>query len=304
MGSADAVPGVSGGTIALIAGIYGRLIAMITKVTPRRLWTLFLSMKPYGGDGSSPDTSEVWRELDGWFGLTLVTGIATAVVVVTRLVHIASQTRPTLLFGFFFGLIAASAVVLVRELEISTWFQMTAAVAGFVIAFVLSGSGTFLEAGGLFIVFLSGAVAVSAMILPGVSGALLLIILGQYTYLSTTLTRFVDSIAAYITGGSPASIGETGAVVLAFVLGGIVGLFTVARLVRRALERNQTATMAFLIALVVGALRAPVERVRVEVGFSVEVAVMFTLAALAGAVALLALDRYAIELDLDTVSQR
>ena len=304
MGSADAVPGVSGGTIALIAGVYGRLIAMITAVTPRRLWSLLRALVPYNGRFSARDASAVWEELDGWFGLALVTGVVTAVIVVTRVVHVASRNSPTLLFGFFFGLIAASAVILIREIEISTSFQVGAAVAGFAIAFLLSGSGTFLRSGGLLVVFASGVVAVSAMILPGVSGSLLLIILGQYTYMSTTLTRFVDGLAAPLTGGSTVSVAETGTVVLTFVVGGLIGLFTVSRLVRRSLERNRRATMAFLVALVVGALRAPVESVRADVGFSTDVAVTFTAAAVVGAVFLLVLDRYAIDLDLDTVESR
>ncbi len=304
MGSADAVPGVSGGTVALIAGVYGRLIAMITAVTPARLWSLLRALVPYDGRVSSADASAVWDELDGWFGVALVFGVLTAVVAVTRAVHVASRNSPTLLFGFFFGLIAASAVILVREIEVATPFQAGAALVGFVLAFLLSGSGTFLRTGGLLVVFASGAVAVSAMILPGVSGSLLLIILGQYTYLSTTLTRFVDGLVAPLTGGPTDQVVDTGTVVLVFALGGLLGLFTVSRLVRRALERNRRATMAFLVALVVGALRAPVERVRVDVGFSAEVAVSFTTAAVVGGVALLILDRYFIDLDLDTVESR
>jgi putative membrane protein len=300
MGSADAVPGVSGGTVALIAGIYGRLIGMVTAVTPRRVWRLLRAVAPYDGSVSGREASTVWGELDGWFGLALAAGVVTAVIVVTRVVHVVSRTNPTLLFGFFFGLIAASAVILIRELEVTTAFQAGAATVGFAVAFVLSGSATVLGGGGSLVVFVSGAVAVSAMILPGVSGSLLLVVLGQYTRLSTALTRFVDALAASATG-APADLTEHGTVVAAFVAGGLVGLFTVSRAVRFALDRNRRATMAFLVALVVGALRAPVERVGTEVGFSVDVAVAFALAAAVGAIALLLLDRYAVDLDLDTV---
>lgn len=301
MGSADAVPGVSGGTIALIAGVYGRLIGMVTAVTPGRLWRLVAAVVPYNGRVSAHEASTVWDELDGWFGLALVTGVVTAVVVVTRVVHVASRTNPTLLFGFFFGLIAASAVVLLRELRVETPFQAGVGVAGFVVAFALSGSATLLTGGGLVVVFAAGAVAVSAMILPGVSGSLLLVVLGQYTRLSTTLTRFVDALAATATGPNADGLAENGTVVAVFLAGGLVGLFTVSRVVRRALDRNRRATMAFLVALVVGALRAPVERVGTEVGFTTDVTMAFSLAAAVGAVALLLLDWYAVDLDLDTV---
>ncbi|MCX2818925.1 DUF368 domain-containing protein [Haladaptatus sp. F3-133] len=301
MGSADAVPGVSGGTIALIAGIYGRLIRMVTAITPGRLLGLLGALVPYNGRVSVQDAVGVWDELDGWFGLALATGVVTAVVVVTRVVHVASRNSPTLLFGFFFGLIAASAVILVRELTVATAFQASMAVTGFAVAFLLSGSSTFLSAGGLLVVFASGAIAVSAMILPGVSGSLLLVVLGQYTRMSTTLTRFVDALAGVVTGGTADRLTQHAAVVGTFVVGGLVGLFTVSRVVRYALDRNRRATMAFLVALVVGALRAPVERVGTEVGFTTDVALAFASAAVVGAVALLLLDWYAIDLDLETV---
>lgn len=301
MGSADAVPGVSGGTIALIAGVYGRLIGMVTSVTPGRLLRLLGAVTPYDGRISRRKALEVWDELDGWFGISLVTGVLVAVVTVTRIVHVTSRSNPTLLFGFLFGLIAASAIVLLRELEVETVFQAGIGIVGFVVAFLLSGSATFLEGGGLIVFFASGAVAVSAMILPGVSGSLLLVILGQYTRLSTTLTRFIDALAATATGANADGLSDHAAVVGTFAIGGLVGLFTVSRVIRFALDRNPLATMTFLVALVVGALRAPVERVSAEVGFSTDVAISFALAASVGTAALLLLDWYAVDLDLDTV---
>lgn len=301
MGSADAVPGVSGGTIALIAGIYGRLIGMITAITPERLWHLLDAVIPYNGSVSVREALAVWEDIDGWFGLSLAIGLVTAVIVVTRLVHIANQNYPTLLFGFFFGLIAASAIVLLRELKIATAFQAATAVIGFVIAFLLSGPVEFLEGGGLIVVFSAGGIAVSAMILPGISGSLLLVILGQYTRMSTTLSQFIDGLSRVITGGPVGQLADLATVVVTFILGGLVGLFTISRVVRRSLDRNRRATMAFLVALVVGALRAPVERVQSEVGFSTDVVIAFAGAAVVGAIVLLVLDWYAVDLDLDTV---
>ncbi|WP_254271984.1 DUF368 domain-containing protein [Haloarcula marina] len=301
MGSADAVPGVSGGTIALIAGIYGRLIAMITAITPERVWTFLGAFVPTDGRVSVREALAVWEEIDGWFGLALAIGVFTAIIVVTRIVHVASEEVPTLLFGFFFGLIAASAIVLLRELHIETAFQAAAGVVGFGIAFLLSGPVAFLDGGGLLVVFVAGAVAVSAMILPGISGSLLLVILGQYTRMSTTLSTFVDSLAGLVTGGSLAQTIQSGTVVVTFVLGGLVGLFTISRAVRRALDRNRRATMAFLVALVVGALRAPISEVQSTAGFSADTLLAFAAAALVGAVALLLLDWYAVDLDLDSV---
>jgi putative membrane protein len=301
MGSADAVPGVSGGTIALIAGIYGRLIAMITAITPDRIVGLLRALTPLDGGFDPGGALRIFEEVDGWFGLALVGGVGTAVIVVTRLVHELNQAYPTLLFGFFFGLIAASAVVLVRELSVESAFQVAAAVVGFAIAFFLSGPVSFLESGGLVVVFVAGAVAVSAMILPGISGSLLLVILGQYTRMSDALSNFLSSLAGLVTGGSPAQVVELGTVVVTFIAGGLVGLFTISRVVRRALDHNRRATMAFLVALVVGALRAPVQEVSDTAGFTTDVLVAFALAAVVGAGFLLVLDWYAVDLDLDTI---
>ena len=301
MGSADAVPGVSGGTIALIAGIYGRLIAMINAITPDRLVTLLTALSPLHGGVEFREALGIFDEVDGWFGLALVAGVGLAVVLITRAVSILADETPALLFGFFFGLIAISAVILLRELSFHSWLQLAAGVVGFIIAFLLSGEFTFLESGSLVVVFVAGAVAVSAMILPGISGSLFLIILGQYERMSDTLSRFIDALLAPVTGGSSATLVADATVVVTFIAGGLVGLFTISRVVRRALDRNRPATMAFLVALVVGALRAPVVETQSKVGLSTDVVVAFAAAAVVGSVFLLALDWYAVDLDLDSV---
>ncbi|MFB6142945.1 MAG: DUF368 domain-containing protein [Halorientalis sp.] len=298
MGSADAVPGVSGGTIALIAGIYERLVTAITAVTPRRVVGFLAALVPFVGDGGFRDAVGVVEEVDGWFLLALLGGVVTAVVVVTRVVHWADRTHPVVLFGFFFGLIAASAVVLLRAITVRTAGAALAGVVGFLVAFLLSGATEVLTGGGLLVVFAAGTVSVSAMILPGISGSLLLVILGQYTRLSAALSRFVDGLVAAASGGALDT--DAGTVVVTFVLGGLVGLVTVSRAVRAALDRNREATLAFLVALVVGGLRAPVERVR-EVGFSPTVLATFLGVAVVGAVAVLLLDWYAPDFEIEAI---
>jgi putative membrane protein len=300
MGSADAVPGVSGGTIALIAGIYGRLIGLVTAVTPDRIRRFLAALLPIGGINLSEALSVI-EEVDGWFGVALAAGVGVAVVSITHAVAVLSKQSPALLFGFFFGLIAASAVVLGRELTIETWRQAALAILGFIIAFLLSGPVAFLEGGGLIVVFIAGTVAVSAMILPGISGSLLLVILGQYTRMSTALSDFLSALAGVLTGGESSGLFELGSVVVTFIAGGLVGLFTISRVVRAALDRNRRATMAFLIALVVGALRAPIQEIHDSVGFSTDVALTFLGAAVVGVGVLLVLDWYAVDLDLDSV---
>ncbi|RXK46344.1 DUF368 domain-containing protein [Halorientalis pallida] len=301
MGSADAVPGVSGGTIALIVGIYERLITAITAVTPRAVLGFLKALTPLGGGISVRRAEAIFDDVDGWFLLILLTGILTAVVIVTRIVTVLNESAPVVLYGFFFGLIAASAVVLLRAISIRTVGAGVAAVAGFLLAFLMSGQAEELFGGGLPLVFVAGTVAVSAMILPGLSGSLILVILGQHARLSETLSTFVDGLAGLVTGGSVDAITGLGTIVVTFIAGGLVGLFTISRAVRYALNRNREVTLAFLVALVVGALRAPVATVRAEVGFTPEVAITFLGLSFVGAFVVLALDYYAADFEIEEI---
>jgi putative membrane protein len=297
MGTADAVPGVSGGTIALLAGIYDRLIDAVTGVTPDagvRAARAVLSR-------DAEAFLAVVEETDAVFLATLGVGLVSALVVVSRIVHYAEVNYPVALFGFFFGLILASALVLSRQISLDTTRHAAAAVAGFLVAFALSGNVELLAGQSLALTFLAGTVAISAMILPGVSGALILVVLGQYTYLTETLSTFTDAVLALATGGALDRVLDLALTVFTFVAGALVGLLTIARLVDRALEADRQTTMTFLVALVVGALRAPVNEIsgRDGLAWTNDVLVQFLVVAAIGAVLLFALDRYAVDIDLD-----
>jgi putative membrane protein len=255
MGTADAVPGVSGGTIALITGVYERLIGAITSVSPGRLRDLLSVVVP------GEDRLVGWRaavEMDLLFLVVLGTGVVTAVITVTRLVDVALETVPVLTFGFFFGLIAASAVVLWSDVHLDTRGRVAAAIAGFVFAFVISGRAAATFGHRPVVTFLSGAIAVSALVLPGISGSLILILLGQYEFMIGRLREAVDGVVAVVLGGTVPGLGPSLVTVVTFVCGALVGLFTTSHVVRWALSRRREATLAFLVSLIVGALRAPV----------------------------------------------
>lgn len=297
MGTADAVPGVSGGTIALIAGIYERLIRAIESITPTQIKRILLALVPLNNGTSIQQAYTIAEENDIPFIISLVVGIGTALLVVTRIVHIANQERPVLLFGFFFGLIAASSLILLRAVSIRTKFQALTGFTGFLLSILVSGSATMIHSEGLLIVFLAGSIASSAMILPGISGSLLLLILGQYTRMSTALTEFVNAVLSFATGGSFNRIASTATEVFTFVIGGLLGVVSISRVVRRALDSNRPATLSFLVAMVVGALRAPVQRVHESLGFSKHVLISFAIAAATGAVLLLALEKLAVDIE-------
>jgi len=259
MGAADSVPGVSGGTIAFITGIYERLITAITRLDPT---AVFLLTGVHRREGRRRFYDRL-LEMDVPFLLALGLGVVSAIVTVSRVMHAALQEAEALTFAFFFGLIAASAVVLYEHMAVDTPGRIAAAVAGFAIAFLVSGvtSGSDV-AHTVPIIFVAGSIAIVAMILPGVSGAFFLVLFGQYEYLTGVLTSFVDGVLAVVVGDRAiGSLADAATTVFTFGLGAILGLFTIAHLIRWALDNYRVATLSFLVSLMVGALRLPVERV-------------------------------------------
>ncbi|ELZ86153.1 hypothetical protein C453_10058 [Haloferax elongans ATCC BAA-1513] len=293
MGTADAVPGVSGGTIALITGIYERLISALTAITPARIQRVLSGI----ASTRREDALSALREIDVGFLLVLGAGIATAVITVTRVLDTAIDQYPVITFGFFFGLIGASAVVLYAQVSLDGPRQLAAAAAGFLLAFFASGTaGTALGHSPPATMF-AGAIAVSAMILPGISGSLLLLLLGQYEFMTGTLKTFVDALLDVVTGGPVAALVEPGAIVVAFISGALVGLFTIAHAVRWALEHYRRATLAFLVSLIVGALRAPIVKASEKLAegnqpWTAELIGIFAVTAVIGAALVLLVDRY------------
>ena len=293
MGMADAVPGVSGGTIALITGIYERLIAAITAIEPDRVLQVVAGVRPR-------DRGAAWaalEEMDALFLGALGVGVVTAVVAVTGAVEYAVHAYPVPTFGFFVGLIAASALVLAHTVSLDTPRRVAAALGGFALAFVVSGEAAAGLGHGLPVVFFAGSIAVSAMILPGISGSLILFILGQYTYMTETLGRVRDGVVGLVDGGDVAAVFDPAVVATVFVAGAVIGLFTVSHAVRYALEHARKATLAFLVALIVGALRAPflrIDRALAETGraWSPDVLAVVAATALAGGAVVILVERY------------
>ncbi|WP_367176317.1 DUF368 domain-containing protein [Haloarcula rubripromontorii] len=305
MGTADGIPGVSGGTIALLTGIYERLLAAIAAVTPSLVGNGVRAVSPLHGGISPTQIARVFDEVDGWFLLTLLGGISTAIILVGQAVEWANEHTPVLLFGVFFGFIGASAVILLRAAAIRTLPEVVAAIVGTVAAFVISGqSQALLETGSFPVLFVAGAIAISAMILPGLSGSLLLVILGQYTYMYTKLGDFLDGIGTAVTTGSLDTLVNASDEVAIFILGGLVGLLSVARIIRRALDAYHEITYAFLISLVLGALRAPVTTLNsaeYSVTWNVSTIQTFAMTALTGALIVFILDWYAVDIDLEAI---
>lgn len=306
MGIADMVPGVSGGTIALITGIYERLVTAITTLDPRVLGHAVRARDP---DSRTAFVTGLAR-MDLGFLLALGAGVGTAILAVSRIVEGVAETYPGATAAFFFGLIAASAIVLAGQIHLPTRQLMPIGVAGVTIAAGVTLVSAGIGSHALPIVFLSGMIAVSAMVLPGVSGAFFLLVLGQYYFMLETLNSFVDALVALPTGGSLTDVLPVAAVVVTFLAGAVVGLLSVAHVVRRALASHRAETLAFLVALMVGGLLLParqiVEAVSLPAPTGSPAAVVvdvgapllpILVAATLGAGAVLALDRYTDDLD-------
>jgi len=295
MGAADSVPGVSGGTIAFITGIYERLITAITSLDPR---VLTHARTIHTGEGRGALLADL-REMDLGFLLVLGLGVLSALIVVSRLVQTALAVARPQTFAFFLGLIAASAVVLYREVLVDTVARAGVALAGFTIAFVVSGvtQSSGLPNSPLF-VGVAGMIAITAMILPGISGAFFLLLLGQYDFLTATLTRFTDGLIGLLDGGSVATLTDPLVVVGSFAVGAVVGLLTISHAINWALETYREATLIFLVSLMAGALRLPAAEVAVSTDAWTPVAIATTaVAILAGAGGVLVLDHYTDDLD-------
>lgn len=226
MGAADLVPGVSGGTMAFILGIYRHLLDALHAIDLDFL-RLLLSLRWRAAFCSFP-----WQ-----FLASLGLGIATAILILSRPIHWALAEHPKLVWAFFFGLVLAS-VSLVRK-RILYWSPVLIVilVIAAVLMFYFVGLLPLETPHTPLLTFLSGAIAICAMILPGISGAFILVLLGKYRYILGALIS-LDFI-----------------ILLTFGAGCVVGLLSFSRLLRWLIARFHDPTIAALTGLMIGSLR-------------------------------------------------
>ena len=228
MGAADIVPGVSGGTIALITGIYERLLSAIVSADSDAL-TMALSGR----------WNALWHRIDGGFLSILLLGIVTAIFSMASGIHWLLTHYPQLLWSFFSGLILVSAVLLIRdEVTLNSFDRLAGYTLGVCIAVgaALMPPVSFLT--GLPGLFFAGAIAICAMILPGISGSFLLVLMGMYEQvLSAVKTLQVTELSVLAAGC-------------------VTGLLLFARLLQHCLQRYRALAMAFLSGVLMGSLVA------------------------------------------------
>lgn len=227
MGAADVVPGVSGGTIAFITGIYDELLGSLKKCGPSALLVL-----------SKEGPTALWQHINGTFLLTLFAGVLTSIFSLAQLITWLLKAYPIQIWSFFFGLVLVSAwhmgQQIYREWSIPSIITL---LVGTVLAWLIS-AGVPLAAHdiGLLTFFFAGALAICAMILPGISGSFILLLLGFYGPVIEAVKSFNLPVLAI------------------FAAGCVIGLLSFSHLLSWLLEKARVPTMAFLIGLMLGSL--------------------------------------------------
>ncbi len=232
MGLADVVPGVSGGTIALALGIHPRLVDVLHNI---QFGLLRLVPGVASAQGRAKIAAE-WRARDFSFLAYLLVGIAVGILVGSQVLVRLMESQPVLLAAFFFGLIVASSRVPWRLMTRRSWPEAVAFVVAVAAAMVLTVARPVQAPEALWFLPIAGAIAVAAMLLPGVSGSFLLLLMGLYEPVVQAVSTF-DLV-----------------VILLFGVGAVVGLLTTARVLHRLLLAYRNPTLAALTGLMIGSV--------------------------------------------------
>ena len=233
MGAADVIPGVSGGTIAFIMGIYDKFVASLAAINAEAV-KLFFTGK----------FKEFWRHINGGFLLSLVVGIGVSVISLATVMQTLLSDFPIQTWAFFFGLIVASSIFILRG--ISGWGlrEILFLIGGVVLGVVICTLSPTQTPDALWFIFLSGAIAICAMILPGISGSFILLILGKYQYI---LGAVSDLVAGQDVVGNLLIIGV-------FAIGAVVGILSFSKFLHWLLSRWHKQALIILAGFIIGSL--------------------------------------------------
>ena len=224
MGAADVVPGVSGGTIAFISGIYDELLRSIAGIPEALLLLLRGRIK------------DAWQMANATFLLVLFSGIVTSILTLARVITYLLHHHPIPVWSFFFGLILVSTYLVGREIGRWNWSRVVSFLLGLAFAYWITVAAPIQWGSDLRTLFLAGAIAICAMILPGISGSFILLLLGLYSVVL-------------------GAVKDLNLLVLAvFASGCVVGLLSFARLLSWLLSRWRDLSLAFLSGLMLGSL--------------------------------------------------
>ncbi len=225
MGAADVVPGVSGGTIAFISGIYEELIDSIKSVDLEAI-KLLLSLQ----------INAFWKKINGSFLLAVVCGIAISIVSLAKVMGYLLQNHPIMIWSFFFGLIIASAILVFKEVRSFNWLSLLSVAVGVTVAYFITVLSPASSPDHWWFIVLCGAIAICAMILPGISGSFILLLMGKYQYVLNAVSSF-DVVT-----------------ILLFCGGAAIGIISFSHILSWLLKRFHTATISLLAGFMIGSL--------------------------------------------------
>ncbi len=225
MGGADVIPGVSGGTIAFITGIYEELIQSIKSINAAFFKMLF-----------KEGIAAAWQSINGNFLLAVVTGILISIFSLAKLMSWLLANHPMLVWAFFFGLILGSAFYIGRQVKKWTWQVVLLLLAGTAMAYYITIASPAATPEAWWFVFLSGAIAFCALVLPGISGAFILVLLSKYEFMLNAVRDLQVSIIAV------------------FAAGGVIGVIAFSNVIAWLFKKYHNATLAILSGFMIGSL--------------------------------------------------
>ena len=239
MGAADVVPGVSGGTIAFITGIYDQLLDSINSVNKENILLLFKFK-----------IKEFWTAVNGKFLFPLLSGIALSILTLAKLIEHLMTNEPILLWSFFFGLVVASVPLVLKKVTAFKPIYILHFIVGCSLAVFISLTSPTHGPDNLLYTFFCGSLAICAMILPGISGSFILVLLGAYHSILGSL----NSLTSAIKDGNISEHSADLLKVIVFIFGAIVGLLSFARLLKWLFSRFHNQTIIVLAGFVAGSL--------------------------------------------------
>ena len=238
MGAADVVPGVSGGTIAFITGIYETLIGTIHKLD----LGLFKHWKNHG-------FKAMWSHYNFGFLAVLFLGIATSIFSLAKIITHLLETHPVLVWSFFFGLIVASIIYVGKQIDAWRLPVILALIAGAVVSYYITIAEPIAAQDSLWFMALAGFIAIIAMILPGLSGAFILLLLGAYEPVIGAISGVIDGLT-----GEADLMWDSFLKLTIFAIGAIAGLKAFSGILNWMFNNYKTITLAVLTGFMLGAL--------------------------------------------------
>lgn len=233
MGAADVIPGVSGGTIAFIMGIYDDFVGSLAAINAEAVKMLLKGQ-----------FKAFWKHINGSFLLSLVIGIGISVVSLAGLMQMLLSDFPIQTWAFFFGLIVASSIFIIRGISGWKLREGLLLVLGIILGVVICTLSPTQTPDGLWFIFLSGAIAICAMILPGISGSFILLILGKYQYMMGCISDLVSGV----------NFGQNFLILCIFGIGAVVGILGFSKFLHWLLARWNKETLIVLAGFIIGSL--------------------------------------------------